>query len=110
MTTCSTETKYSFIMYGDNLHKINVRETNGMDVVTVNVHNMTVKEARVLITNIIALNREPFELDVIHGYTHGTAIKEMLCNEYRHENHRIVSMRSDVWNPGISHMMLSAAY
>lgn len=59
MIACSPETKYSFIMYGNNLQKINVAEEDGMDVVTVNVHNMSVKEAQVLITNIIEPNHAP---------------------------------------------------
>ena len=47
----------------------------------IDVHGLKVYEAKSLIKNIGALMKVGDSLVVIHGYNHGTAIKDMLVTE-----------------------------
>lgn len=65
----------------EQLNRIDVKQDEGIEKVTVDVHGLGCREAKTFLRNIIAINREPFKLDVIHGYNHGMCIKVMLLNE-----------------------------
>ena len=71
---------------------------NGKSVVTVDVHGLTVKEARRLLLNLIAIDKEGCDVKVIHGYHHGTAIKEMIQNDL--PNPRVIEKTEPLYNPG----------
>lgn len=74
-------------------------------IVDVDVHQMTCAEAKKFIRNIISLlTQYNFTLNVIHGYLHGTAIKEMIYSE--NINNRIEKISSPSNNPGISILMI----
>ena len=51
-------------------------------VIVVDLHGLCVKSAKRLINNIIVLNSEKLDICVVHGYHHGTAIKEMIEREF----------------------------
>ena len=72
-----------FILYGNDAWRIlAVREgASGEMELTIDVHGRTVREARREIHNIVNCTLMPFRLNVIHGYNHGTAIKDMLSME-----------------------------
>lgn len=59
------------------------RVINGLqqnaDMITVDLHGLKVKEAERFLKNLMAINREGRDICVIHGYNHGTAIKEMIA-------------------------------
>lgn len=74
--------------------------------IMVDVHGLTCCEARRFINNIINVIQCPFQLEVIHGYTHGTAIKEMLATNFR--NVRITERHPDSYNYGVTYMTLAA--
>lgn len=60
---------------------INLDESHEIRI-TADVHGMTCYEAKRFLRNIINILRIAFKLTVIHGYRHGTAIKEMLVNNF----------------------------
>ena len=68
--------------------------------VKVDVHGYDKKRTRVFVGNIIALIRNPFKMNVIHGYNHGTVLKEFINGEYR--NNRIVRRNVLPNNPGVT--------
>ncbi len=84
-----------------------ITNDNGEIVVRADLHRMTRREAKQFIKNMIALlHKNPFTLILIHGYNHGTALKEMLYGE--HISDRILSISSPVWNPGESFLSVAA--
>lgn len=74
--------------------------SDGMFSVRVDVHGMTVVEAKRAINNIIAMMKVAFHLVIVHGYQHGIAIKEMLYQSF--SNSRVSGMHCEQCNPGLS--------
>lgn len=91
----------------DELKRITLNTSDhGSLFIVVGIHGMTCREVRRFINNIINVIMCPFKLEVIHGYTHGTAIKEMLATNFR--NIRITERYSDTYNYGVTYMSLAA--
>ncbi len=83
--------KMTFVMFGDDLWRVKIsHEEDGTPIVCVDLHQMSCKEARRALNNIIALYKFEFKLDVIHGYNHGTAIRDMIRGDFN--NRRIKRM------------------
>lgn len=81
----------SYVLWGDNQWRAQVSKTEGGEIVIrVDLHYLRAAEARKVLEGIIALYRFPFILDVIHGYVHGTAIKQMIWTDFK--NKRIQSL------------------
>lgn len=74
--------------------------------VVVDVHGMTCIQARRLIKNIINTANCTFQLEVIHGYNHGTAIKDMLAEDFK--NSHVSEQHQDIFNKGVTHMSIAA--
>lgn len=68
--------------------------------ITVDLHGLSVLEARRLLNNIIAMIRRPFLLEIIHGYHHGTAIRDMIYTDF--DNPKVISRHINMANPGIT--------
>ncbi|MCR5734235.1 MAG: Smr/MutS family protein [Lachnospiraceae bacterium] len=96
-------TKLGLILTKDEMNRIKVDGEN----ISVDLHAMKVKEAKKLIMNIIALNREEFTMEVIHGYNHGTAIKNMVHTDI--DNSRIISKKGLAYNLGQTELTIAAA-
>lgn len=74
--------KMTFLMCGDDLCRIRTeQDEDGIIKVIIDLHGMSKKNAIRMITNIMVLFRFKFRLEVVHGYNHGTAIKEYIYNE-----------------------------
>lgn len=74
--------KLNFVVFGKDKWRLTTAiDGKGVLSVFYNAHGQTVQEAQRTIRNIINLSRVPFKLTIIHGYNHGTAIKEMLEKE-----------------------------
>lgn len=97
------KTKLSMILTKEYLNRIEIENDN----IKVDLHAMKVKDAKKLIMNIIALNRDGFKMEVIHGYSHGTAIKKMVHTDM--ENNRIISKRGVSYNMGQTELTIAAA-
>ena len=81
--------KMTFLMYGDQLSRVNVAfEEDGTPVIQVDLHEFSCRQAQKTLMNIIAMYRFGFKLEIIHGYNHGTAIKDMIRKDFT--NKRII--------------------
>lgn len=81
--------------------RIKTVDTEDGDIlVSVDLHGLSVLEAKRLLNNIIAMIRRPFSLEIIHGYHHGTAIRDMIYKDF--SNPKMKSCKVNVYNPGIS--------
>ena len=95
--------RFSQVLTGEDIKRINIKEKNGNIKIMVDVHGMTVKAAKRLINNIINMAMTVVEIVIIHGYNHGTAIKDMLLNRF--ENSHIDHIFSDEFNMGVTHIV-----
>lgn len=97
--------KLQMIFAGDELRRISVRDDFAGNVLIIaDVHGMSLSKARRFINNIINVIQTAFKLLVIHGYVHGTAIKEMLTNEF-HNGHVSAKYPSQV-NKGVTYLVI----
>lgn len=101
------EIKYrmEFLLPEGSERRLVAEEENGQVKVTVDVHGLSASQAKRLINNIIVAIRRSFELVVIHGYHHGTAIRDMIYREL--ENPKIQQKHLEFWNPGITTMTIA---
>ncbi len=83
------------------------RISESEDGLYLDLHQLTVKQAQRLINNLILLDRDGFSLTLIHGYNHGTKIKEMLSNDYT--NKRVTNKHGVKNNPGRTVLEVTAA-
>lgn len=101
------KSKLSLILTNTELTRISVNEnSNGNICITADVHGMKCREARRFINNIINIIHTAFTLIIIHGYNHGTAIKDMLTQNFK--NDHIYKQFPDPCNKGITHMLIAA--
>ncbi len=80
------------------LEKMEFCTRNGVFVLQLDLHGLKKYEAKRLINSLIALCNGRFILELIHGYTHGTVLKEMIAAEIT--NTRITEKWSFAYNPG----------
>ena len=73
--------------------------------ITADVHGMKCYEARRFINNIINIVHTTFQLVIIHGYNRGTAIKEMLTQNF--SNDHIFEQFQDPCNQGVTLMLIA---
>lgn len=80
----ATKNRMTYIFPGENNKRVKVyRNSDDEVVVAVDVHGMTVDKTQGTLNNVIAMMRGAFQLRVVHGYSHGTAIKEMLYTTFK---------------------------
>lgn len=95
-----------FILYGEDVWRVRVDvDENGVIVIRVDLHGKKCVEALKIIRQIITIIQIPFTLDIIHGYNHGTAIKDMIWNQVKHT--RIQEKFCNEWNPGETFLRLA---
>ncbi len=99
--------RLALIFTESELRRISVQETPQGDTrIIADVHGMKCHEARLFINNIINIVRTAFQLIIIHGYNHGTAIKDMLAQSF--SNRRIYKQFPDFYNKGVTNMFITA--
>ena len=116
MVQISGNQTYTFRVLIDRLHMIlshddfNRITKKWVDIdaihLVVDVHGMNCYQARRLIKNIINMANCTFQLEVIHGYSHGTAIKDMLAQNFK--NSHVREQYQDYYNKGLTHMLIAA--
>lgn len=95
------------ILSQEDISRLIISESaSGHIKIIADVHGMKCYEARRFINNIIGVVHADFQLVVIHGYNHGTAIKEMLAQDF--QNTHISERFPDSYNQGITHMYIAA--
>ncbi len=99
--------KLQMIFTNNEINRLSIKEIPGtMTQITADVHGMKCSQARRFINNIINTVRVAFQLIIIHGYNHGTAIKDMLAQNFI--NTHITKQHSDPYNQGVTHMFIIA--
>ena len=74
--------RLEFVVFGEDRWRLQAKEkAQGNPQVFYDAHGQTVLEARRTVRNIVNISRVPIDLYIIHGYHHGTAIKDMLAVE-----------------------------
>ena len=97
--------KFRMIFTAEDIKRIRISETDtGESKITIDVHGMKCSQAKRFIGNVINLVHSAFHLVIIHGFNHGTAIKDMLADSF--ENPHIVSQYLDPMNMGVTHMQI----
>ena len=99
-------TRLRLILSSDELDRLAISETAGKTTIVVDVHGMKCAQARRFINNIINTAHCAVRLVIIHGYNHGTAIKEMLSSNFH--NAHIEEQFPDIYNLGMTHMLIAA--
>lgn len=100
-------TRLKMVLTQSEMNRIKISESrSGKIRITADVHGMKCYEARRFINNIINIVRIAFQLVIIHGYNHGTAIKEMLAQNF--SNDHIYEQFPDPRNQGVTHMLIDA--
>lgn len=100
-------TRLKMVLTQSEMNRIKISESrSGKIRITADVHGMKCYEARRFINNIINIVRTAFQLVIIHGYNHGTAIKEMLAQNFT--NDHICEQFPDPRNHGVTHMLIAA--
>ena len=95
------KTAMSVIMSEEELNRIRFQDVAGgktMEVIA-DVHGMKRFEAKRFLKNIIAVIRGAFLLLIIHGYNHGTAIRDMIRGSELGTT-RIRNLTGVEWNKG----------
>ena len=94
-----------FVIHTDTWRISLEKSENGEQYICYDVHGLSKAKAKKNIKNIIAVIPDEFVLNIIHGYNHGTKIKEMLyCNQL---SERITKRESLVYNPGSTFLSIN---
>lgn len=99
------QNRLSSILSENDMAKISLKSKDGICMI-VDVHGMKCFQVKRLINNIINVVRIFFQLIIIHGYNHGTAIKDMLAE--RCLNVHVINQYVDPYNQGMTHMLIAA--
>lgn len=98
--------RLSLVFTIDELNRISIKENHGKNPrVYADVHGMKCYQAKRFINNIINIIKSAFELIVIHGFNHGTAIRDMLSDNFN--NMHITQQYISQYNQGITHMFIT---
>ncbi len=101
------KSKLSMIFTNEYLDRLKEEELNdGEKILFVDVHGLHCKETKKYLNDTINASRDTFLLVVIHGYNHGTAIKEMLAYDFC--NRHVRNQYFDSTNPGRTYMKIVA--
>jgi len=101
------ESRFEAIFTKEELERISIREECGIEVVVADLHQMSRAAAKRFIKNIIAAVRLAFELLIVHGYHHGTALRDMFRVDF--SNSRIKAVVPDFENDGRTILMVGVA-
>ncbi len=86
------------------MHKLNPQALSGAQRAAIDLHGLTVDEAEMrLIEALDALPKAVRALEVTHGYSHGTALKRMVKDDFYHWR---VANKQVCLNPGVTWLIL----
>lgn len=96
-----------FVIFGEDRWRVTVDlDAHGVPDITYDAHGQSVLDARRAIRNIVNITRSPLSVSVIHGYRHGTAIKDMLGKE--NFSGRVSERYCPKGNPGATVLHIAA--
>lgn len=94
--------RYETVFAESMLERIRIIASPGGEAmkITIDVHGLTCREAKRFISNAVNLAGGCCTTEIIHGYRHGTRIRDMLRNRF--SNPHIRHIIADFRNPGIT--------
>ena len=100
--------KIKMIETEDVIKSIHVVGTGKTQKLIFDAHGFTARKAKSTINNLIALNKDGFTMEVIHGYNHGTVIKEIVKDTENNINKRVEKRKVFKHNPGVTRLEIVA--
>ena len=79
---------------------------DGTLLVKLDLHGMRKNEAKYVINGIISMYNFEFTMMLIHGYSNGTVIKDMI--QYDIHNKRIVAKSVYMHNKGVTYLFVNS--
>ena len=99
--------KLYLIFSTDELSRISIKEHPGNILkLYADVHGLKCYQVKRFLNNLINIIKVSFELIVIHGFNHGTAIRDMLSDNFN--NLHLVRKYVSQFNQGVTHMIIAA--
>lgn len=93
------------LLFPKDLSRLTIHEDGGVSIL-IDVHGLSCHEARRLITNMVNVGcNMAYTLVIIHGFNRGTAIKDMLANDFSLS--RVHSNWPDPVNPGVTYLSIA---
>lgn len=92
----------SFVVYGDDAWRVGFRFCEGVLQIRLDVHGLTVADAKKMVSQVIAVTPYAAQICVVHGYHNGTGIRTMLRLERL--SSRVYHLWTPGYNPGITWM------
>ena len=94
--------RVDFILPKDEKQRVSYRiGDDGQTEIILDLHGLRCNEARRLIVNLVNILRQRITVILIHGYNHGTAIRDMLPTIH---NEHIAGLRRDTYNQGKTYL------
>ena len=94
-------TKMMFLLPGEESKRCHVSVSDsGQAKVMLDLHELNKLRAARLLNNVITIIREPFTLEVVHGYNRGTVLRTFVNTELK--NKRIKTRYICSYNEGIT--------
>lgn len=106
MNRLQCEESFEKVLTERELKAVTVNQYGSVLWLVVDLHEFGTIDAKRLINNLIALVRGSFEFVIIHGYHHGTAIKEMV--QATNWGSRVIYKVVPDYNPGETIMRVAA--
>lgn len=101
--------RFMMIFTSNEIDRISFEIKNeAVSIIKVDVHGLKCVTAKRFINNIINLIIDSFELIIIHGFNHGTAIRDMLRGDFY--NYKIEKCYGSIENDGITCMIIHSRY
>ena len=95
--------RLSMILTKEEMSRLSFRDKKEEKKIIADLHGMKCKQARRFLGNILNLIRDTIELIIVHGFNHGTAIKDMILKDFYNEH--ICFISPDTNNQGITHIV-----
>lgn len=96
----------SAFMTQEELERMRIGRSD--DEIMVDLHGLSERQARRFLKNLIACMKTPFTIFAIHGYRHGTVIKNMIREKNSSISRRVVRVDPCGWNPGATTMVVGS--
>lgn len=95
--------RLSLILTEDDMKRLTFKDKEGEKKIIADMHGMKCKQARRFLNNLLNIIRTAVELIIVHGFNHGTAIKDMILGDFYNEHISLIS--PDSHNKGVTHIM-----
>lgn len=94
--------RFETLLSNKDMERVSLNAENGFYV---DLHGMNCQQASRFLKNLIVLVKTACEMTVIHGYSHGQALKDVVQKVGRCE--KVSRIESVAWNPGVTKLKIA---